>query len=203
MLSTCTKWANLCVCVLFAVALATCVIICRLLRSTRGGWASETPRPERSRCPGMVSRCNPQTRKCDVCRENPSCDLLKPINQQSWRRKRFCRMWTPSCCRRWWRWGAGDAFANTWSSGQFRWKPIPPDTENKGEGLAGHRPVLAKTHSFDYNVHAHTFLLRVFGWFLLFGNNGWRCRLIPLNCNVISKMCIFQKEAASAGERTF
>lgn len=136
-------------CLLLYWLLVCARIICRLLRSTRGGWASKTPRPER-----MVSRCNPQTRKCDVSWENPASDLLKPINQQSWGGKRFCRMWTPSRCRRWWRWGAGDAFANTWSSGHFRWKPTP--TENKGEGLAGHRSMLAKTHSFDYNVHAHT-----------------------------------------------
>lgn len=100
-------------------------------------------------------------------------------------------MWTPSRCKRWWRWGAGDAFANTWSSVHFRWKPTPQTQKIKGR-VSQDRSILVKTHSFDYNVHAHAFL-RDFGWFLLFGINGWRCRL----------MCVFQKEAASVGEKTF
>lgn len=52
-------------------------------------------------------------------------------------------------------------------------------------------------------IYIHTYTRGVFGWFLLFGINRWQCRLILLNCNVISKMCVFQKEVASAGEKTF
>lgn len=88
---------------------------------------------------------------------------------------------------------------------QVQMKPSTPDTENKGDGLAEGRPILAQTHSFDYNgfTHLNTCLLRFFGWFLLFGINRWQCGLILLNFNVMAKMCVFQKEAASPGEKTF